>query len=123
MASRQIAAASHQHVTSKTPSQGEQSMPRRPQVLREIFGMLRPRGFLTVHCDPCKEAQFINLVERLDLADVAMGGASSASSSQAGRLRSDAVCRDRRLHRRGSINRTAFEESASPSADALSSPS
>ena len=36
--------------------------------------MLRLRGFrLTVYCDPCKEAHFINLVERPDLADVPVG--------------------------------------------------
>src|SRR5215216_628197 len=49
--------------------------PSRPQVPRETFGMLRLRGFrLTVYCDPCKEAHFINLVERPDLADVPVGG-------------------------------------------------
>jgi len=36
--------------------------------------MLRLRGFsLSVFCDPCKETHFINLVERLDLENVAVG--------------------------------------------------
>jgi hypothetical protein len=36
--------------------------------------MLRLRGFrLTIYCDPCKEAFFINLVERPDLEDVPVG--------------------------------------------------
>jgi hypothetical protein len=36
--------------------------------------MLRLRGFrLSVFCYPCKDVQFINLVERPDLADVAVG--------------------------------------------------
>ena len=48
--------------------------PSRPSVPRETFGMLRLRGFrLSVFCDPCKDVQFINLVERPDLADVAVG--------------------------------------------------
>ena len=48
--------------------------PARPQVPRETFGMLRLRGFrLTVYCDPCKDVQFVNLVERPDLADVPVG--------------------------------------------------
>src|ERR1044072_4914303 len=48
--------------------------PRRRQVPRETFGMLCLRGFgLTVFCDPCKDVQFVNLVERPDLADVPVG--------------------------------------------------
>ncbi len=36
--------------------------------------MLRDRDFrLSVFCDPCKDASFINLVERPDLADVPVG--------------------------------------------------
>jgi hypothetical protein len=36
--------------------------------------MLRLRGFgLTVYCDPCKDVEFVNLVERPDLADVPVG--------------------------------------------------
>lgn len=36
--------------------------------------MLRDRGFsLAVFCNPCKEASFINLGERPDLADTAVG--------------------------------------------------
>ena len=36
--------------------------------------MLRWRGFsLSVFCDPCREAHFINLADRPDLADVAVG--------------------------------------------------
>jgi hypothetical protein len=43
-------------------------------VSRETFGMLRLRGFrLSVFCDPCKDVQFVNLVERPDLADVPVG--------------------------------------------------
>ena len=46
----------------------------RPQVPRETFGMLRLRGFrLSVFCDPCKDVQFVNLVDRPDLADVPVG--------------------------------------------------
>jgi hypothetical protein len=41
---------------------------------RDLDAMLRLRGFrLSVFCDPCKDVQFINLVERPDLADVAVG--------------------------------------------------
>jgi hypothetical protein len=64
----QIPHSSPRAVPAKRP-------PSRPQVPRETFGMLRLRGFrLTVYCDPCKEAHFINLVERPDLADVPVGG-------------------------------------------------
>jgi hypothetical protein len=60
--------------------------PSRPQVPRETFGMLRLRGFrLSVFCDPCKDVQFINLVERPDLADVAVGSVDF-QCRQCGRL-------------------------------------
>ena len=60
--------------------------PARPQVPRETFGMLRLRSFrLTVYCDPCKDVQFVNLVERPDLEEgpwaASTSNASSASAS------------------------------------------
>jgi hypothetical protein len=65
--SRLLPHASPRAVPAKRPA-------RRPQVPRETFGMLRLRGFrLTVYCDPCKDVQFVNLVERPDLADVPVG--------------------------------------------------
>ncbi len=46
----------------------------RPRVPRETFGMLRLRGFrLSIFCDRCREAHSVNLVERPDLEDVAVG--------------------------------------------------
>ena len=47
----------------------------KPQgIARETFGMLRDRAFrLWVKCDPCKAFTSISLVERNDLADVAVG--------------------------------------------------
>jgi len=58
----------------------------RPQVPRETFGMLRQRGFsLAVFCDHCHEAYHVNLVERPDLENVAVGSVDF-ECRQCGRL-------------------------------------
>jgi hypothetical protein len=55
-------------------------------VPRETFGMLRLRGFrLSIFCDPCQEAHFVNLVERPDLEDVPVGSVNF-QCRQCGRL-------------------------------------
>lgn len=58
----------------------------RPQVPRETFGVLRLRSFrLSVFCDPCREAYAINLVERPDLENLAVGSVDF-QCRQCGRL-------------------------------------
>lgn len=54
------------------PLQKRQTISRR--LPRETFGVLRDRGFsLNVYCDPCKDATFVNLAARPDLAAYEIG--------------------------------------------------